>query len=855
MSEISMQSRVYIQKTRQLYANISGNLMIGFGLALLLTTIQAPVIEGAWLWLATLACVSLSRLALLHHFSRHFDDSLAMARIYAQRFYLGVIASGVMWGSAGIILFPADALDHQVILLLALIAISSGSIATLSSNFKYAVTFILLTLLPIEFNIIRYTLDLAIAESILCLALIPLMIRTAYVLGRTGESMLQKEATIEAEALEAAKQKNLFLSVLENIPARISWKDKNRKFLGANRLFLHDLGMDDAESIIGQSEENLYKQNCAKIKMESESEARILNRSDRHLQYEELKTDASDNEKWFEVHKSAILNDEHEVDGILTIYHDISKRKHAELMMRLAATAFETHEAVTITDPGGIILSVNKAFTEVTGYSEEEVVGKTSRILSSGKHDITFYSQMWQSLICHGRWKGEVINRRKNGEEYTQQLTITAVVDDEGKLLSYVGVFSDISEKKELEMQLRQAQKMEAVGTLVSGIAHEFNNMLVGISGNIFLSRTMIDKESPAYPMLKTADEICFKAADMVKQLLTFAHKESDTQKLKHVDMSEWIKEGLRMAHSSIPASIQLRLKQNNPEALYINADTTQLQQVLINLLNNARDALEGIEQARIQVEVSSGEANRAFRQRHNNWGAYRYVCLSVRDNGSGIPADKLEKIFEPFFTTKEVGKGTGLGMPVIQGLVAKHHGCIEIDSTVGEGTTMKLYFPRISNTVQPIPKLQKDMQIPRGMGETILIADDEPEVLMVTATLLENLGYRVVKAGDGDEAVKKFRQQPKAFALVLLDMVMPLLNGPEAAQQIRKIRPDIPLLFHSGYSADELLAELATLDDYKFLSKPYRAAEISQVVHSLLTGHPEPGAKTEQRISDKEMA
>lgn len=835
MPEETLENKVYIQKTRQLYSNISGNLAVGFCLALLLTNIQTHVIDtqAAWSWLACLACVSASRLALLWHFNQHFDDSYLMARRYERLFYVGVIASALMWGSAGIVLFPADAMDHQVFLLLALVAISAGSIATLSSNFRHAVTFILITLLPAEINFISHTHNMAIAESILCLIFILMMIRTAFVLGKSAESTLVTKERIKAEAQISARQKNLFSSILENIPARISWKGSDQRYLGANRLFLKDLGLDDAESIIGQTDFSLGWLNTNRAEKEANREQKIISRRNKHLQYEELKRNAAGNDCWFEVNKAPILNDTSEVEGVLTIYRDISKRKHAESMMRLAATAFETHEAVTITDPGGVILSVNKAFTEVTGYSEQEVVGKTSRVLSSGKHDLNFYSQMWQSLICEGRWKGEVINRRKNGEEYTQQLTITAVIDDDEQVISYVGVFSDISEKKELEMQLRQAQKLEAVGTLVSGIAHEFNNMLVGISGNIYLSLDTIKKDNPAYSMLQTAHDISFRAADMIQQLLTFARKDGSRQKLELVDMSTWIKEGMKMARSSIPASVELSCTQEVPEALYINADTTQLQQILINLLNNARDASEHLDHPRISVELSSGEADKAFRQLHDHWSAYQYVQLTITDNGSGIPADKLDKIFEPFFTTKDVGKGTGLGMPVIQGLMTAHQGRIKIESEVDRGTRVNLYFPRVTQTqASPVHYKQR---IIKGHGETILIADDEPEVLQVTATQLQNLGYQTIKASDGEDAVRQFTRHPEAFDLILLDMVMPAMNGPAAAKQIHDIRPEIPLIFQTGYSANELVSNLSLLDRYQLISKPFRTAEISQMIHSML--------------------
>lgn len=521
---------------------------------------------------------------------------------------------------------------------------------------------------------------------------------------------------------------------------------------------------------------------------------------------------------------------------IWSIVEDISDRKQRENMLRLAATAFDTQEAITITDPQGRIISVNAAFEEVTGYTANEVIGRRPNILASGKHDTHFYEKMWKELIATGRWKGEMINRRKNGELYPELLSITASKNEYGVTQNYIGVFSDISDKKELEKQLRHAQKMDAVGTLVSGIAHEFNNMLVGISGNVFLAKDMVEPGGEVYERLDSAETISFKAAKMIEQLLVFARKDFVDHESEPVNMVEWLPEGIKLSRSALPVNVQLDWDTGAESELIISGNTTQLQQVVMNLINNARDASLHREQPLIQIGLSSGKASPSFRKLHHEFKGYEYVCLTVRDNGTGIPADKIDKIFEPFYTTKDVGKGTGLGMPMIQGIVHSHHGCIEVESEEGDGTTFYVYFPRIT---EPKQKDQEQISgadlMEKGSGEVVLVADDEPDVLELTAEILKGLGYQVLTAKDGAEAVEIYEQQQGAVDLLLLDVMMPKLSGPNAAKKIRAKNPDIPILFCTGYSPDEMQDEMKEIANFHLIGKPIKFEALSSLVKRTL--------------------
>ena len=828
----SIKELASIKRTEMLYENLPFSSISASLVALLVCILQADIIAATtvWTWFVFLVSTYVGRMLLYVSFRNNRDKSFETIQRYKNRFYLGTIASGLVWGSAGVLLFPDQSAKHQFFLAFAIGGIAAGSVSSLGASFKNTATFLLLLLSPITAGLALGGTQLHLVEGILILLFTAVMIQIANKMAYSIETMIYAQEKNSEEARIRAREAKIFQLIIENIPSRIFWKDTNLRYLGANRHFLNETKLPPGTDIVGLSD---YEMPWAKRYEEFlEKERNIINNGVEY-HYEERSTTIDGIERWLEVSKVPILNENNQAEGVLGIFQDITAKKQAEQMMRLAATAFETHEAVTITDTTGRIMSVNGAFTEITGYTLDEVIGKTPNVLSSGKHDVNFFTNMWTRLIHDGRWKGEIINKRKNGQEFTEQLTITAVKDSEGNVTNYVGVFSDVSEKIEIERQLRQSQKLDAVGTLVSGIAHEFNNMLVGISGNIFLSKVKVEDNPEVYEMLDAADNICFKAADMVKQLLTFARKDDATQHLKIINMGEWLTEGLRLAQSSVPANTRL-ICNSSENKLLVSADTTQLQQILINLLNNARDAASDRERPEIEVTLTSGKADEAFRKA-NKFTASQYVKLSVKDNGTGIPADKIEKIFEPFFTTKEIGKGTGLGMPVIQGIVQSHHGCIQVESTEGVGTTMHIILPRVLDKHQENMTSDAASDVKRGNGETILIADDEAPVLLVTKRLLNTLGYKTVEAKSGTEAVEKFTASPDAFDMVFLDVIMPELTGPAAALQIREIRPDIPIAFYSGYSEEDNLTDLDKLGNYKLLSKPYRIAEVSQLLYEMI--------------------
>jgi len=514
-------------------------------------------------------------------------------------------------------------------------------------------------------------------------------------------------------------------------------------------------------------------------------------------------------------------------------FRALQEKKETEARLHLASRAIaNTAEGIIITDDQGIIVDVNNAFERLTGYTKAEAVGNSPSMLHSGKQDADFYIQMWNKLTETGQWKGQIWNKRKNGEVYPEYLSITAIHDDTGKISNYIGVFSDITEQLSLEQQFLQAQKMEAIGTMVGGIAHDFNNILAGMTGYLYLAKQQMQVQPDVTQMLGRVEALSRRAADMIQQLLTFARK--GMVNMKAFPLTPFIKEALQFLHAAVPENILMHEDICN-EPLQIIGDTTQLHQLLMNLVNNARDALEGVdEEPTISIRLAPFYADDAFLESHADVEARAYAHLSVEDNGCGIPADQLEHIFEPFFTTKEVGKGTGLGLSMIYGAVKTHHGIIDVDSKPGEGSVFHLYVPLLAQD-EDVADSEQEAESSEGHGELILLADDEQVVRDTMVEILQSLGYKVLSARDGREAMALFNDHQQDFALAILDVVMPHCGGVSLARQIRAGDPDFPIIFLTGYAKEHVLDHEKALANINTLTKPVNFDLLSQQIRQML--------------------
>jgi len=492
-------------------------------------------------------------------------------------------------------------------------------------------------------------------------------------------------------------------------------------------------------------------------------------------------------------------------------------------LQKLSQAVQQAGEAVMITDPNAIIEYVNPAFTEITGYPPEEVLGKTPSILKSSAQDPVFYKELWDAISAGKIWHGTLIDKRKDGSFYPSMMSVAPIQNENNKITHYVSLQQDMTEYKKMEGQFLQAQKMEAIGTLVGGIAHDFNNMLAAIQGNVYLSRLKLGDMPEVTEKLDNIELLGTRAADMVKQLLTFARK--DRVRMSPFSLNSFIKEAYKLAKTAVPENIELACDPCQ-EDLMITGDATQLQQALMNLLNNARDAVSDVNRPKVSCQLRPFHASEEFKQTHPEIQGTQFAKLIIRDNGSGIPKDHLNKIFEPFFTTKGVGEGTGLGLSMVYGTVQSHGGYIEAESEQGSGTAFSIYLP-LQDGEQEITS-QKDSDITTGAGETILLVDDEESVRSTTCEVLESLNYKVITASDGEQAMALFIAHQKEIDLILTDIVMPKLGGIDLAKSIRLLNQDVPIILATGYDKKLAIASADRIDHSIIVNKPFSIETLS---------------------------
>lgn len=482
-------------------------------------------------------------------------------------------------------------------------------------------------------------------------------------------------------------------------------------------------------------------------------------------------------------------------------------------------------EAIVLCSMEEKILYWNKGAERLYGWSEPEVVGRNRRELFFKVPDRE-YEEARTRVLEQGSWKGEFQHIRKDGKEVIVDSRWTLVKHGDGDGDALLVVNTDITERKKLEAQFLRAQRMESLGTLASGIAHDLNNVLAPILLSIQLLKARV-KEEKGQQMLLTMEASAQRGAELVKQVLSFGRglegKRADIQ-LKHL-----VTEIEKVARGTFPKSIYLAI--DVPSDLWtVSADATQLHQVLMNLVVNARDAMPKGGKLTINCENFFIDENYAQMEVGARPGPY--VIITVSDTGSGIPPDVLERIFEPFFTTKEIGKGTGLGLSTVLTIVRSHEGFVKVESEVGQGTTFRIHLPAANRQESVSPSTLNRLPL-EGRGETILVVDDEASIREITRTTLEELGYRVITACDGIEAISIFAESRDEIDLVMTDMMMPNMDGANTIRAIRRIDPEIRVIAVSGLHARTrgLTGQLIN----GRLVKPFTAEELLEMLRKVL--------------------
>ena len=514
----------------------------------------------------------------------------------------------------------------------------------------------------------------------------------------------------------------------------------------------------------------------------------------------------------------------HALLGILED-HD---RAEADLK-RLATAIEQSADSIVVTDAQGAIQYVNPAFEAVTGYRREEAIGQNPRILQSGRQDAAFYQTMWATLAGGNPWQGRMVNRRKDGATYTEDAVISPVFDAQGRIVNYVGVKRDVSEQLRQAAQLQQAQKMDSIGRLAGGVAHDFNNMLTVILGHAEMKLADPGLDPSVRASLEEIRHAATDSAALTRQLLAFARKQTIAPRL--LDLNETVGQSIQMLRRLIGENIELTWRPA-PDALPVQADPAQLDQILVNLCVNARDAIDGT--GRIDIETGNATLDAAFCANHPGAVPGDYARLTVRDTGCGMDADTLAHAFEPFYTTKPAGAGTGLGLSTVYGIVKQNDGYVALSSAPGQGAAIDVYLPRraaaqTSGAAAPVP-------LPAATGaQTVLLVEDEPAILAVTAQMLSSLGYVVRAAHTPAEAIRVAKEHSGPIHLLLTDVVMPGLNGRDLARTLADLRPGLRALFMSGYNAD-VIARNGILDPrLAFVRKPFTRDELAAKIREVL--------------------
>ncbi|WP_321283870.1 PAS domain-containing protein [uncultured Vibrio sp.] len=513
------------------------------------------------------------------------------------------------------------------------------------------------------------------------------------------------------------------------------------------------------------------------------------------------------------------------------VFTDMSNKFKMEEGRKLLATAVDqAAESVVITDVHGNIEYVNPAFEEISGYSFAEVLGKNPSILKSGETPSYHYKLMWEEISQGKVWRGTFTNKKKNGAVYCEEATVTPVKDHTGRVINFVAVKRDITQHLILEKQIRQSQKMQAIGMLAGGIAHDFNNILTAILGYAELCQLQCDKGSVLHKNMEEIVRAADRAGQLVDQILKFSRRGS--KELTSLKLSTIVKEATKLLRASFPANVELELTIFSD--LYVKADPTQIHQIVMNLCTNAYQALEG-EVGKITIRLFRKNLSPTEGVEIGRVQPGKYACMQVEDSGIGIPAEYHQRIFEPYFTTKKMQEGTGLGLSVVHGIVNDHRGAITVDSVVGQGSCFTVYLPEAEQDLAESRAqiVKKDY----AFSGCVLVVDDEQPILDFFVQILEHLGFTVKACQSGIEAYEIFLQEPKTFDLVITDMGMPGMTGLNFSQKLLHINKDVPIILCTGYS------EQVTRDNYHdlglagYIAKPFTAEGLLKEVGRVLQG------------------
>ncbi len=517
--------------------------------------------------------------------------------------------------------------------------------------------------------------------------------------------------------------------------------------------------------------------------------------------------------------------------AIQTMVRDVTELRHLQEEMHLRIAALNSAgNAIIITDREGRIVWANPAFENLTGYSFDEVVGSNPKdLIASGKQGTKFYEAMWKSILEGSVWHGELVNKRKDGSLYDEHMTITPVRSDHGEITHFVAVKQDITAQKRLEEQLLQSQKLEGIGQLAGGVAHDYNNILNVVVGYSDLLRRKMAKDDPARQPIEAILAAAHRGADLSRQLLAFARKEIISPRVINVNSA--IDSIRNMLHRIIGENLKL-LFEPGKGVWNVKIDPTQFDQILVNLVSNAKDAIEDI--GTISIRTFNRSFTRSTLPDKAEIAPGDYVTVEIEDDGKGIDKETLKRLFEPFFTTKPKGHGTGLGLSTVYGILKQNGGTIEVSSKFGKGSTFTVYLPRFAGETRSSEVKISDDSL-KGT-ETVLVVEDQADLLNLTKTFLEECGYNVITSLDPTDAELLSDAYTGTIHLLLTDVIMPKMSGKELSERLAIRRPGMRTLFMSGYTSDTFGAGVDPGQGLDLILKPFDLSELATRVREVLS-------------------
>lgn len=516
--------------------------------------------------------------------------------------------------------------------------------------------------------------------------------------------------------------------------------------------------------------------------------------------------------------------------SIQSVIRNITDRRKVEKQLRLQSVALNTAgNGIVITDTEGNIVWANPAFESLTGFSLDEALGKNLRnLIRSGKQDKEFYRSMWNTILAGKVWRGEIVNKKKDGTFYTEDMTIAPVREGTGEITHFIAVKQDITDRKSLQEQLLQSQKLESIGQLAGGVAHDYNNILGVVIGYAELLKTKLRDNLEVQRPVEAILTATTRAADLTRQLLAFARKDIVSPKVMNLNTAI---EGIeKMLRRIIGENISFEVRAGK-KLWNVRIDPSQLDQILINLAANAKDAIQGI--GSIVLETANVNVDSRFARSRAGLGEGEFVKLEFSDNGTGMGKETVKRVFEPFFTTKEKGHGTGLGLATVYGIVKQNDGNVYVTSEPGKGTKFEIFLPRFRGKVEGNQDRVPE-QVARGT-ETVLVVEDQEEMLELTRVSLESYGYHVLTASGPEEALLLCNEHSGKIHLLLTDVIMPVMSGRDLSRKARKICPGIKVMYMSGYTANELSPEGVLGEEVEFIQKPFKPVALAKKVGEVL--------------------